>query len=261
MERLEELKLQMEQLAEAGLAVAFSGGIDSSLLLRLACDSGHPVHAVMLHSQLMPLRDREIAERVAAECRTVLTVLETDLSDVPEIMTNDRRRCYFCKLAMFRRLKEWCEERKIPVIADGTNADDLAVYRPGLQALRELGIRSPLAACGITKKEVRQFAAALGLSVAERPSAPCMATRLPYDTPLDFTVLRRLEEGEQCLKDRGFPVCRLRLHGVVLRVEVPSERFDELLQIRTEITEALKKLGFTYITLDLEGFRSGSMDI
>ncbi|MBQ6798812.1 MAG: ATP-dependent sacrificial sulfur transferase LarE [Oscillospiraceae bacterium] len=258
---MELLRERMEQLASEGLAIAFSGGTDSSLLLKLACGTGYPVQAVLLHSQLQPLRDLAIAQRVAEECGASLTVLEADLSSVPAVMENRPDRCYHCKKAMFSALRHWCEAQGIPHIADGTNADDLLVYRPGLKAVRELGIVSPLAERGLSKAQVRAMAEKLGISVAQRPSAPCMATRLPYDTPLDFSLLRKLEEGEQLLKEAGFPVCRLRLHGQVLRIEVAKERLSDFVRQAEELTERLKSLGFSYITLDLEGFRSGSMDL
>ena len=258
---MEKLKNRIAELAREGVAVAFSGGIDSSLLLKLACGTGYPVQAVLLHSQLQPLRDLSIAQRVAEECGAPLTVLEADVSAVPAVMENRPDRCYHCKKTMFAALKAWCGERNIPHILEGTNADDLKVYRPGLQAVRELGILSPLAECGLTKREVRAMAEQLGISVAKRPSAPCMATRLPYDTPLDFAVLRKLEAGEELLRELGFEVCRLRLHGQVLRIEVPKDRFADLLKAGDAITQSMKQLGFSYLTLDLEGFRSGSMDI
>ena len=260
MEKAEKLRNILNTCSQEGLAVAFSGGIDSSLLLALACKTRNAVPAVMLYSQLMPLRDREIAERVAAECGAELTVLPVDITGCPEVMGNTRRRCHYCKKTMFGQLRNWCDARGVPHILDGTNADDLGVYRPGLQALRELGIRSPLAECGITKAEVRKMAEELGLSVASRPSTPCMATRLPYDTPLDFAVLRRLETGEQLLREAGFPVCRLRLHGSILRIEIPKSDFPRFLEEKEKLTAGLKALQFDYITLDLEGFRSGSMD-
>lgn len=258
---MERLKQRIEELAKEGLAVAFSGGIDSSLLLKLACGTGYPVQAVLLHSQLQPLRDLAIAERVAEECGAPLTVLEVDLSAVPAVMENRSDRCYHCKRTMFSALKAWCEARNIPHILEGTNDDDMTVYRPGLKAVRELGICSPLAECGITKKQVRVMAEQLGISVAKRPSTPCMATRLPYDTNLDFAVLRKLEAGEEFLREQGFEVCRLRLHGQVLRIEVPKDRFSDLLKSGEAIAQTMKQLGFSYLTLDLEGFRSGSMDI
>jgi len=258
---MELLRQRIEQLAKEGLAVAFSGGTDSSLLLRLACETGYPVRAVLLHSFLQPIRDLSVAKQVAEECGAELTVLEADLSSVTPVMENRPDRCYHCKKAMFSALRRWCGERGIPHIADGTNADDLLVYRPGLRALRELGVVSPLAERGLSKAQVRAMAAELGVSVAQRPSTPCMATRLPYDTKLDVTLLRKLEAGETLLKEAKFPVCRLRLHGQVLRIEVPKERLSDLVAQAEELTEQLKSLGFSYITLDLEGFRSGSMDL
>lgn len=261
MEKLEILKEQLAHYASEGLTLAFSGGTDSSLLLALAAQTGYPVRAVLFHSQLMPLRDADIAGRVAAECGVPLDTLEIDVTTSREVMRNDPRRCYFCKRAIFRRLRAWSAERGLPHLADGTNADDLKVYRPGLQALRELGVHSPLAECGFTKAEVRAAAAQLGLSVASRPPAPCMATRLPYGTALDFSVLRRLEQGEEALHVLGFPVCRLRLHGNVVRIEVPADRIGDLAAVRDTVLAALKPLNFPYYTLDLTGFRSGSMDI
>lgn len=260
MEKAEKLRDILNICAAEGLAVAFSGGIDSSLLLALACQTGKPVEAVMLHSQLMPLRDADIARRVADECGARLTILPVELQDCAPVMENARDRCYHCKKTMFLELKRWCAARGIVHILDGTNADDLGVYRPGLKALRELGIRSPLAECGITKAEVRELAKTLGLSVASRPSSPCMATRLPYGTKLDFDVLHRLEEGEALLQAAGFAVCRLRLHGNLLRIEIPKTDFQRFLDKKDEIIPVLRDINFDYITLDLEGFRSGSMD-
>lgn len=261
MEKLRKLREKLNDYAAGGLAVAFSGGTDSSLLLKLACETGYPVQAVMLRSQLMPLRDPEIAARVAEECGAALTVLDVDLTGVPQVMGNDRKRCYYCKRELFRTIKRWCEKQGISDVVDGTNTDDLNVYRPGLQALRELGIHSPLADCGFTKADVRALAESLGLSVAARPASPCMATRIPYDTALDFDVLRRLERGESLLQSMGFSVCRLRLHDQVLRIEIPAANLPALLEHREQIVFGMKELGFSYITLDLEGFRSGSMDL
>ena len=144
---------------------------------------------------------------------------------------------------------------------EGSNRDDLEVYRPGLRAVRELGVQSPLAELDITKAEVRRLAQALGISVAGRPSAPCMATRLPYGTRLDFEVLDRLAEGERRMRSLGFGVVRLRLHGDILRLEVAAEKLADVVAQRENVTAALRELGFHYITLDMEGFRSGSMDL
>lgn len=261
MEKMEKLTSTLATMAKEGLAVAFSGGVDSSLLLYLACRTGYPVAAVTLDSPLSAVGDLAAAERVATECGAKLTVLSVDVSQTPEIMMNDRRRCYFCKKRMFETMQSYCDEHRIVHIIDGTNRDDLDVYRPGLAALKEMGIRSPLAECGFRKSDVRELAATLGLSVAARPAGPCMATRLPYNTPLDFDVLRRLAQGEATLRALGFATCRLRLHGQVLRIEVPPEQIGNLVRQKSAVISAMRAQKFPYITIDLEGFRSGSMDL
>ncbi len=152
-------------------------------------------------------------------------------------------------------------ERGIRRILDGTNEDDMHVYRPGIQALKELQIISPLAELHITKAQVKELAAFYGISVASRPSTPCMATRLPYNTEIDYDVLAKIGEGEARLRAVLTGNVRLRLHGDVARLEVDRASFKQVMERQREITETLKNLGFTYITLDLEGFRSGSMDV
>ena len=149
----------------------------------------------------------------------------------------------------------------ISTIIEGTNEDDLHVYRPGIQALKELGIISPLAACGITKAEVRELALARGISVANRPSMPCLATRLPYGDSISYELLAQIDKGEQYVRSFGFYNVRLRVHDTITRIEVDQKDIPKLLEHREEIIAELKKLGFVYITVDLEGFRSGSMDL
>ena len=170
-------------------------------------------------------------------------------------------RCYLCKKCLFRKLIAKAEELGARTVLDGTNADDLTVYRPGIRALRELGVISPLAELGITKAEVRQIAAEYGLSVSGRPSTPCMATRFPYGTELDYDMIRRVEEGEAWLRAQGFYNVRLRVHGGIARIEVDPESMTELVKIREELLKKMSGYGFDYVTLDLAGFRSGSMDI
>ncbi len=144
--------------------------------------------------------------------------------------------------------------------ADGTNADDKLAYRPGLRALEELSIESPLLLCGFSKDQVRTLAAEQGLSVQKKPSTPCLATRLPYGTPITREALQKIDRGETWLKENGFPGGRVRLHGDVARIEVPPEDLPRFFALREAVVPAFKKMGFWYVTLDLEGFRSGSMD-
>ena len=173
---------------------------------------------------------------------------------------NPENRCYLCKRRLFSCLKEFAEERKITCILDGTNEDDLHVYRPGIQALGELGIISPLAELHITKAEVKALASMYGISVASRPSTPCMATRIPYGMELNYDILARIGEGEAFLREMFSGNVRLRLHKNVARIELDPECLEQAVMKREQVISRLKELGFSYVTLDL-GFRSGSMDL
>ncbi|MGI6031088.1 MAG: ATP-dependent sacrificial sulfur transferase LarE [Eubacteriales bacterium] len=262
---MEALRKRMAEMVQQGLCLAFSGGVDSSLLLQLACEEakrlGKEVHAVTFSTRLHPAADVEIARRVSGEMGARHVVLEVNELDNPALLNNPVDRCYQCKKYLFERLVEYAREQGLPCVAEGTNADDLLVYRPGIRAIRELGIASPLAELGVTKNQVRQWSEQLGISVAKRPSTPCMATRLPYGTRIDFDLLRRIDEGECFLRELGFGVVRLRVHGEIARVEIETRQFGEFLEQRKVIIDRLHQLGFPYVTMDVEGFRSGSMDI
>ncbi len=261
-ERLEE---RMREYAESDIAIAFSGGVDSSLLLAVACreakKTGKKVYAVTFHTRLHAACDLEIARKVAEETGASHVVLEIDELGEAGIEYNPQDRCYRCKHLLFTRLREFAGEHGIDRILDGTNEDDLHVYRPGIRALGELGITSPLADLHITKAQVKALAEQYGISVAGRPSTPCMATRLPYGAKLDYQVLERIAEGEDWIRQKIGGNIRLRLHGDVARIEVDPGQMEEVLAIREELADRMKGLGFPYVTLDLEGFRSGSMDI
>ena len=263
--KTEQLEAIMDELTDQDMALAFSGGVDSSLLLKMAADraakKGTKVWAVTFNSRLHPSCDLENARKVAGELGGIHVILEIDELEMEEIRSNPVNRCYLCKRNLFRTLMAFAKEKGVEVLAEGTNEDDLHVYRPGIQAVRELGIRSPLAEAGLTKEEVRRLAAACGISAASRPSTPCMATRLPYGARLDYEILKKIEAGEEILRRMIGGNVRLRLHGQVVRIETDPERFSLALEKREEVVRQLKELGFVYITLDLEGFRSGSMDV
>lgn len=260
--RLEEA---MAKYAGEDICLAFSGGVDSSLLLKAASDAvgktGKKVYAVTFDSRLHPSCDLAIAARVANELGGIHKVVSVDELEQEEIRFNPVDRCYLCKKKLFRSLKDFAGEMNIRYIMDGTNEDDLHVYRPGIKALKELEIISPLAELHITKAQVKELAAGYGISVATRPSSPCMATRLPYHTEIDYEVLERIGKGEEYISSLIKGNVRLRLHKDIVRIEVDRESMEELLERRGEIISRLKELGFTYITMDLEGFRSGSMDV
>lgn len=255
---------KMTEYAKKDVCVAFSGGVDSSLLLKLAKEcadkTGRKVYAVTFDTTLHPTGDLETAKKVAREIGAFHKVLLVNELEQEEIRFNPKDRCYLCKRKLFGQLLEYAKEVSAEVVLEGSNEDDLHVYRPGLRAVRELGILSPLAEAGFTKKEVRHLAGERGVSVAKRPSTPCLATRLPYGTEIKLEILEKIAAGEEFLKDAGFWVVRLRLHGEIARIEIPKEKFPEFLEKQDEIVSGLKKLGFFYITLDIQGFRSGSMD-
>lgn len=264
-EKKSQLEQKMNEYGKEDICLAFSGGVDSSLLLKAASDAakkhGTRVYAVTFDSRLHPSCDLEIAKRVAGELGGIHEVISIDELEQEEIRSNPVDRCYLCKRHLFRGLKEFAKEKGIRLVLDGTNEDDMHVYRPGIRALKELGIISPLAELHVTKAEVKAIAAEYGISVASRPSTPCMATRIPYNTEINYEILESISKGEDFLKERLGGNVRLRLHGDIVRIEVDGGSLAKAVEKKDEIVEFLKKLGFLYITLDLEGFRSGSMDL
>lgn len=265
MDKKERLQEQLKNYCRQDVCVAFSGGVDSSLLLVMACEAakaaGTTVYALTMDTVLHPRADLEIAKKVIEKTGAVHQVLTLDELAVPEIRSNPVNRCYRCKKELYTRMLAFAAKRQVPVLLEGSNEDDLHVYRPGLLAVRELGVKSPLADCGITKAEVRALAGEYHIPVADRPSAPCLATRLPYGTEIDLELLGRIDKAETHIRSMGYRNVRLRVHGNIARLEIDLSDFTRLLGDREKISAYLKELGFVYMTLDLEGFRSGSMDI
>jgi uncharacterized protein len=217
------------------------------------------VHAVTLATPFSTVSETEQAERMAKEMGARYSVIR--MEDMPEIvLANPPDRCYHCKLAIFREIQGYAAANGLKWVLDGTHADDLTVYRPGLQAVKELGVRSPLAELGFHKEDVRAVAAEFGLAVAEKPAAPCLATRIPYHTAIDIAVLPRIDAVEIAVRSLGIPVVRARLHGDTIRLEVAAEYFALVVEHREALLDAVKKAGFERLTLDLAGYKSGSFD-
>lgn len=260
-----QLEALLQKLTREDVCVAFSGGVDSSLLLVMTWEAAQKnntqVYALTMDTVLHPKADLEIARTVLARTGAMHKILTLNELAVPEIKNNPADRCYRCKKELYRRMLQFAEEKGISRLLEGSNEDDLHVYRPGLQAIGELGVRSPLAEMGLTKEEVRFLARDYGIPVADRPSSPCLATRLPYGTEIDLELLRRIDEAEEFLRKLSFYNVRVRVHRDIARLEIDTEEFPQLLKERERIIRKLKELGFPYVTLDLEGFRSGSMDI
>lgn len=248
---------------EEGLCLAFSGGVDSALLLYYLAEcrlEGENVLAATFDTVLHPREDFALTRYLADLYNIKHLVIPADVFKDEALQYNPPDRCYRCKSLLFTRLKEVATDKKLRWILDGTNADDMGTYRPGIKALQELGICSPWAELGVTKAKIRQLAEKAGLPVARRPSTPCMATRFPYGAKLDVDVMQRLNVGEGFIRDLKIETVRLRYYDGLVRIEVHEDDFSKLLWHKDEIVKALKKLNFRYITLDLEGFRSGSMD-
>lgn len=257
--KYEKLKEYISNLAKNGVIVAFSGGVDSSLILKIASPNKN-ILACFVKTLFTPSKDLEIAKILAKDMNIKFKIIEIDNID-DEIILNRKNRCYHCKKAIFSKLKEIAKDYNYKYIIDGTNFDDTKVYRPGLMALKEYDVISPLAKFKITKKEVRMLAKDLDIKVHSRPSTPCLATRFPYDEKIDISKFEMIEKGEEFLKNLGFPINRIRIYNENTRIEIEKEKFIEFIEKKDEIIEKLKTLGFKYINLDLEGFRSGSMDI
>ena len=260
----DKLRQYIGSLLDEGVAVAFSGGVDSTLVLKIAAieakKAEKKVIALSFRTFLSPSGDIEIIRRLASEYKVDLIEEYIDQTDNEKVLMNDVDRCFYCKYELFLRAKQLAANLGAVHVLDGTNKSDLSLYRPGLRALKELGIISPLAECGFEKSDVRALAAELGISVAARPSAPCLATRFPYNQRLPIDKFPMLDAGERLLKQLGFEICRIRLYGEVTRIEIMPEKFLLFINKRDEIIKELKNIGFKYINLDIEGFRSGSMD-
>lgn len=264
-EKYQKLQEIIEEDTKNDIVIAFSGGVDSSVLLKTAVahakKHGTKVYAITANTELHPMNDLAVAKKVAKEMGADHKVLQiNELADA-DITENPVDRCYRCKKFLFTGIQNMAKELGAAIIYDGTNTDDLKVYRPGLKALEELGVKSPLRLAEFSKEDVRKLAAKEQISVASRPSAPCLATRFPYGTTLTIEDMERVDKGENFLKKYDLYNVRIRVQGDTARIEVDTKYFDKIMESREEIVDYLKGLGYSYIALDLEGFRSGSMDI
>ena len=258
MEKLDRLREYLSNFDK--LCVAYSGGVDSDLLMNVAYEVlKDNAIAVIGDGVMLSRKDLEDAENLARKTGIKYYVVKVDAFSVNEFKFNDKKRCYYCKKNIMGEIIKKANELGFYTVADGKNSDDGKVYRPGAEAARELGIVSPLYEAGMTKQDIRQAARELGLETWNKPSNSCLATRFPYDTELTAENFAKVEGAELLIAQKGIPSGRVRMHGDIARIEVPEERFNELISDR-KLIEDIKNFGFRYVTLDLEGFRSGSMD-
>ncbi len=257
--RMGEIIRSMERVA-----VAFSAGVDSTFVLRAALDvlGADRVVAVTGNSESLARAELAEAVKLAESFGAEHVVLETDELGNENDTANPENRCYFCKTTLYERMEDFCRQRGITHILDGLNADDHDDWRPGISAAREHGVHSPAAEAGLTKADIRELSRQLGLPTFDKPAGPCLASRVPYGQRITAHKLGMIEKGEAFLHELGLPECRVRHHDNLARIEVPADQVASLAEpeTRRRIVEHFRQLGYNYVTLDLQGFRSGSLN-
>jgi len=254
--RLQNLLKEMDKVL-----IAYSGGVDSTFLLKVARDTlDDNVLAVIAESPTYPSAEvhqaKELCDRLGVKCQ----IIQTDEFSNEDFVSNPKERCYYCKRELFSKLLQIAKEHNIPYVLDGSNYDDKSDYRPGTRAKEELGVRSPLLELGFTKQNIRDLSRELNLPTWDKPSFACLASRIPYGTRITTDILKRIEEGENYLRSLGFNQLRVRHHGNIVRIEVEKDSAGDVMQRMDQVSDKFEELGYTYVTLDLKGYRSGSMN-
>ncbi len=264
----EQLQLKLEKLRALfepmrSVMVAFSGGVDSTFVLKVAHDTiGDRVIALTTTSPTMPEQDRDTAIKMAREIGAKHVVIDSDELEIPGYAANPINRCYLCKTNLFEVCEAKAAELGNPEIVDGLNLDDLHDYRPGMKAASERRVRHPLVEAELTKAEIRELSRSIGLETWDRPASPCLSSRFPYGTEITPEGLRKVANGENLLHSLGFKVARVRYHGEVARIELERDQIARVFEpeIRDTVETEFKKIGFRFVTIDLKGFRSGSLN-
>lgn len=261
LKKYDELKKMLTDFGSA--AVSFSGGVDSTFLLFAAKEAlGDKVIAVTSKSYLFPQRELNEAKEFCIKNKIRHFIFESEELKIEGFSQNPKNRCYLCKHELFEKIIKIAEDEGIDTILEGSNLDDNGDYRPGLQAVAKLGIKSPLRSIGFTKEDIRALSKYLGLPTWEKPSFACLASRFVYGETITKEKLGMVDKAEQLLLDLGFDQMRVRIHGNMARIEIMPEEFDKMMKddVRNQIISSFKEFGFTYITMDLIGYRTGSMN-
>jgi uncharacterized protein len=259
-EKLDRLRALLRGFGR--VAVAYSGGVDSTLVLKVAHDElSENALGITAVSASMPHYERGAADEVAQQIGARVLYIQTHEDEDDRYLENPPNRCYFCKTNVYDELIGAAATQGFSVLVDGTNVDDVGDWRPGRQAAREHGVRSPLQEVGFTKDDIRAAARELGLSNWDLPSAPCLSSRVPYGTRSTPEMLDQIGKGEWALRELGFREVRVRHHGTVARIEVPVSELERAIALREAIVTAIKEAGYTFVALDLSGLKSGNLNL
>jgi uncharacterized protein len=260
-EKYDHLRTIVSQARSA--IIAFSGGVDSTFLLKVCADMvGEKALAITARSATFPKRELQEAKALAEHIGALHLIIDTEELAAPGFSSNPPHRCFLCKSELYSKLKQIAKDRRIPLVFDGSNADDVEDFRPGRKAARQLGVRSPLEEAGLGKEEVRTLSKMLNLPTWDKPAFACLSSRFPYHTKITESALRQVEDAEDFLWNLGMREFRVRHHDTIARIELGPRELSLFLEAgrRNEIVKHLKSLGYKYVTLDLEGYRTGSMN-